>query len=524
MSDHGFHPDHLRPKAIPRIPAGPAIEHRDFGILALSGPGFKKDELLYGASVLDITPTILTLFGLPVGEDMDGKVLAGAFENPPEVSAIPSWEEVPGRDGRHPPHTRLDPEAARESLQQLVALGYIEKPNENREKAVADTVDELRYNLGQAYQDAGRHAEALEIFQDLYRRDPIEQRHAVHCFVSCQALGRVDEMREIVEYLDGPRREKFQEAAVRAREFVQTARKRAEERKAAKAEAPEPEPQPEAEEDHPGESLLNDEEKKEFGQLKPALNFNSAVIAYLRAQVFAAGRQWAQALDSLQKVQEADLARPGLFLQTADLYRRLRQWDDAEATYRKALAVDPDNPHAHIGLSRIALRRRDFRAAAQSALDGLQRLYHNPQGHFLLGVALVRLQDYERARAAFETALGLNPNFRQAHLRLGYLFRRRLRDEARAAEHFRLFRELRDGARRTAQAKIEPQSTPEQHPEPPFDAPRSLPPLAPEEIVIVSGLPRSGTSMLMQMLAAGGLPVLTDGQRGADEDNPRRLS
>lgn len=37
---------------------------------------------------------------------------------------------------------------------------------------------------------------------------------------------------------------------------------------------------------------------------------------------------------------------------------------------------------------------------------------------------------------------------------------------------------------------------------------------------MVSGLPRSGTSMLMQMLAAGGMPVLTDGVRQADEDNP----
>jgi len=40
-------------------------------------------------------------------------------------------------------------------------------------------------------------------------------------------------------------------------------------------------------------------------------------------------------------------------------------------------------------------------------------------------------------------------------------------------------------------------------------------------IAIVSGLPRSGTSLMMQMLAAGGMPVLTDGQRSADPDNPR---
>jgi hypothetical protein len=42
----------------------------------------------------------------------------------------------------------------------------------------------------------------------------------------------------------------------------------------------------------------------------------------------------------------------------------------------------------------------------------------------------------------------------------------------------------------------------------------------PEPIVVVSGLPRSGTSMMMRMLEAGGLPVVADGRRSADDDNP----
>lgn len=42
-----------------------------------------------------------------------------------------------------------------------------------------------------------------------------------------------------------------------------------------------------------------------------------------------------------------------------------------------------------------------------------------------------------------------------------------------------------------------------------------------QAITVVSGLPRSGTSLVMQMLAAGGMPVLTDGVRGPDDDNPR---
>src|ERR1700687_183323 len=40
-------------------------------------------------------------------------------------------------------------------------------------------------------------------------------------------------------------------------------------------------------------------------------------------------------------------------------------------------------------------------------------------------------------------------------------------------------------------------------------------------ITIVSGLPRSGTSLMMQMLESGGLPVLSDGERKADTDNPK---
>ena len=42
-----------------------------------------------------------------------------------------------------------------------------------------------------------------------------------------------------------------------------------------------------------------------------------------------------------------------------------------------------------------------------------------------------------------------------------------------------------------------------------------------EPLVVVSGLPRSGTSMMMRMLEAGGVPILTDAERSADIDNPK---
>src|SRR5574339_651726 len=41
-----------------------------------------------------------------------------------------------------------------------------------------------------------------------------------------------------------------------------------------------------------------------------------------------------------------------------------------------------------------------------------------------------------------------------------------------------------------------------------------------QPVIVVSGLPRSGTSMMMKMLAEGGLPVVTDELRRPDDDNP----
>ncbi|NBX31081.1 phosphodiesterase, partial [bacterium] len=79
VSDHGFHSDHLRPKFTPRVPAGITVWHRPQGIFVAAGPGFKRDELVYGGRLLDVAPTVLHWFGLPVGSDMEGRVIEEVF-------------------------------------------------------------------------------------------------------------------------------------------------------------------------------------------------------------------------------------------------------------------------------------------------------------------------------------------------------------------------------------------------------------------------------------------------------------
>ena len=490
MSDHGFHPDHLRPASIPDIPAGPAIEHRDYGILGMRGPGIQKGTVLHGTSVLDVAPTILTLYGLPLGEDMDGKPLSQAFVKTPEAAFIPSWEDVPGADGRHPPHTRLDPVAAHEALEQMIALGYIERPDEDRRVAVEKTIRELRYNLGEAYQDDDRHIEAREIFAELYAADADEQRFAVRLFVSCQALGLHAEMRRIVDDLDGRRRALFEEAKAKIEEL---------------------------------RTAASEDERRELARWRNLARYQPAVADYLKAQVLTAEKRYGEALAALERVTEAHLVRPGLLLQTADLYLRLGRSREAQQVYEEALEIDPDNAQAYIGLCRIALRRRRFRVAAPAALEALERIYDYPLAHFLLGRALAGMQEYERAAEAFRAAISCNPNFPEAHVRLARLLEKYLGAVESARAHRRLARRMRSrrGVRVGARAT-------EGRPDRPLQAeslPHSssgaeMPPLE-ECLIVVTGLPRSGTSMLMQMLAAGGMDVLSDGLRAADEDNPR---
>lgn len=506
MSDHGFHPDHLRPSSIPDIPAGPTVEHRDFGVLAISGPDIKKDEL-HGASVLDVAPTVLTLYGLPVGEDMDGKVLSQAFVQTPEVAFIPSWEDIPGADGCHPPHMRLDPLASHEALEQMIALGYIERPDENREIAVDKTIRELRYNLGEAYQDDDRHIEAREIFTELRAADADEQRFAVRLFVSCQALGRHDEMRRIVDDLDGRRRALFEEARTKIEAWHKVA-----------AERTEPE-------SLTGPSF-NDDERRELARLRNLERYQPAVVDYLKAQVLTTEKSYPAALAALERVTEAQMVQPAMFLQTADLYLRLHRWRDAQQIYEATLEVDPDNAYAHLGRCRVALQRGKFSIAAHSALDALQRIHDYPLAHFLLGLALTGMKEYGRAAQAFRAAISFNPNFPEAHLRLAALLEKHLGDAESACEHRRVARRMRRrrsmrSPRPSVAESVERADAVSTPPDTPFTASTAEIAALKESLVVVTGLPRSGTSMLMQMLAAGGMGVLSDGLREADEDNPR---
>ncbi|MBK9454154.1 MAG: tetratricopeptide repeat protein [Bacteroidetes bacterium] len=201
ISDHGFHPDHLRPIELPKEPAAPALEHSPYGIFVLNGPGIKKDERIYGASILDVTPTILTMYGLPIGADMDGNVLVNAFEEQIIPDKIDSWDDIPGNSGEHPKDKQEDPYAAAEAMEQLIELGYIERPSENIEKAIKSTVNENNYYLARSYMNGRKYNEAIEILTKLFEENPTTTRYGMRLAHAYQSINKVAETRDVLSKL-----------------------------------------------------------------------------------------------------------------------------------------------------------------------------------------------------------------------------------------------------------------------------------------------------------------------------------
>ena len=462
VSDHGFHSDHLRPKFTPRVPAGITVWHRPQGVFIASGPGFKRDELVYGGRLLDVAPTILHWFGLPVGADMEGRVLEEVFDGPRRpVETVPTWET---NAGRRKERKSLGPGADKALLEQFVALGYIDEIPDDPGQAAAATNRENDWNIARACMYGTRYAEALPLLENCFHAAPFRTDYA-QVLATCQMqLGLLDEADATVA-------------------------------KAAET----------------------------FGRTEQA--------DLVRASIAIQKEDFHAALEALERVREKSPAEVQLQLMLAQSYLALRRFSDAETAARAVLAADPHNAQAFLVLARGFLHADRAEEAADAAAECIGLQFGNPQGHFLLGAALASQEQFEEAVRPLKNCLQLAPTFLRAQRLLARVYRRLGQPERAAVCESQAFTALHDlrqeqaaaeaavrdqaGARaavRAEQDRIRQVEIDRRKAE--YDA------IEPKEFLIVSGLPRSGTSLMMQILRAGGIEPLTDAKRAADEDNP----
>jgi tetratricopeptide (TPR) repeat protein len=174
---------------------------------------------------------------------------------------------------------------------------------------------------------------------------------------------------------------------------------------------------------------------------------------------------------------------------------------------RRARRADPDDWRAMALEARIHYAAGRHQQAVEAAVESLALIYFQPALHYLLGLALQRLGEYAQAERQFRIAVSQKPDSAPPHEQLAVIAHGE-REFGEAALHMAHAQVLRKKVTNL------PDLTGLER----WDG---TAPDRPSTVVVVAGLPRSGTSMMMQVLSAAGIAPYTDGVRIADSDNPR---
>ena len=337
VSDHGFHSDHLRPKFTPRVPAGITVWHRPQGVFVASGEGFSKDELVFGARLLDITPTVLHYFGLPVGQDMEGRVLEDVFAEKRDVESISSWESSSGMARTRVPLSETENRAL---LDQFVALGYIDEIPEDNSVAIAETNRENDWNMARAFMFAMKYEEALPLLEKCFHAQPFRSDYAqvlANCQLQLKMLEEADatidqardhfgrtENADLIKASIAIERENFATAL----ELLETVQ----------------------------------------GKLPQEIQ-----IHLFLARCYAALRRWDEGLAAVARVLEADPDNPQAYLVKARIEMHQNRSHDAVDSALAAIALQYGNPMGHFMLGASLLQLNKLQEA-EKALRNCQQL------------------------------------------------------------------------------------------------------------------------------------------------------
>lgn len=187
LSDHGFqlgqlHEDPSKTRDMRRVSER---FHRIEGILYMYGKGIKNYARIDGATLVDITPTLLTLAGLSPAADMPGRVLTEALETVPTAPRVATYETGSARGtDLAKANAPVDPAI----LEHLRALGYLDAASPTGER-----------NLAALHFEAGRYEQAVAEFKKLLEEKP--EDGAMHASLA-GALGALGRYKEALEQLD----------------------------------------------------------------------------------------------------------------------------------------------------------------------------------------------------------------------------------------------------------------------------------------------------------------------------------
>ncbi|HEY3175816.1 MAG TPA: tetratricopeptide repeat protein [Candidatus Polarisedimenticolia bacterium] len=414
-SDHGFKSDTDRPpNSDARIGKGDAAGwHTPLGILVMAGPEVNPGIELSAASVLDITPTVLALYGLPVARDMDGQPLAEAltpaFLKDHPIAWIDSYggfrsatEQVAG--------TQNPSSDDAEMIEKLRSLGYIGDDRltarNNRATMALDDGDVdgaiqefetalakegdvgtlMRTNLARAWLAKGEMAKAQSLAEQAVAEEP-GNKYALLILAGVRAHGK--------DY-DGA--VSFLKRAIEIDPTYTQARSRL-------GEVYE-------EMGRDDDALAEYRRVLEIAPLSPVELNNIGNIHRKR-------RQLDLAMDAYRDALRCDARFIGAYNNLGLCLQEKGELDEARRLYDKALAIRPENPILRNSMGTLLALQGD----KQGALAQFERAVSSDPnwaiGQGNLARTLMEVERYDEGRAAFEKLVELEPDSIESRLGLG---------------------------------------------------------------------------------------------------------
>jgi hypothetical protein len=279
---------------------------------------------------------------------------------------------------------------------------------------------------------------------------------------------------------------------------------------------------------------MSGQEKRKFGRERRELiakaRPNLFSLRYLEACADFSEKKYEEALTKLEQLDTDYGARRNALVLRGEIFQRLKRWKESKLAFDQALEIDRETPGPLLGLARTALAEKDYRAAARRARESIGLLFFQPRAHYIHGIAQYRLGYWDEAEHAFLLCVRQAPLFSAAFRMLGEIARWHKKDPAKQAlyqskvvETRRCLIELRKQKAAEVRTVVTSVRKEEFYPMPELkQSPETLAGVPAEEVItVVSGLPRSGTSLMMQVLQAAGVPPFTDNKRQADESNRR---
>ncbi|MBN2262852.1 MAG: tetratricopeptide repeat protein, partial [Prolixibacteraceae bacterium] len=382
----------------------------------------------------------------------------------------------------------LDSTYSTEAIKQLIELGYIDEPDEDAKKSAENVADEIKYNLAQVYYNTNRRHLAKPLLTELFDKYPHRGRYFFKLNECLLDEGNIKQCRDLIKVFKTSAEKKV---------LSQVQINHLKTRK-------------------PPE-ILNKKEKAQWlkkvisdpiGESKQAINdlFN---LNFTEGNLLIHEGQMRKAIRKYRETEKLAPKKNAFFSKMGNAFLRLSQWRDAEEMFRKVLANYEEDENANLGLGISLFHQKKYQESLDVLLDAVYLNFYSAKNHYYIGATLSELKRFDEAAQSFEIALKINPNFGVCRNRLIVLYDESLGNSEKAKNLRITETSIENSNGQSIDIATDVLIRPK--------ADR----LSQTPIIVVSGLPRSGTSMMMQLLDAAGVPIYTDEKRKPDNSNPQ---